>query len=85
MEEERTEEGKKLRDARKILFRAMQESADFINYDVEVILKERPTQDKPNDFFRRYLLESIAFRFCEILKNIINHFALKEKCGKIMI
>ena len=62
----------------------MQESVDFINYDVEVILKETTRRISSMIFFRRYLLESIAFRFCEILKNIINHFALKEKCGKIM-
>lgn len=63
----------------------MQESADFINYDVEVILKERPTQDKPNDFFQTLFIREHSIQVLRDFKNIINHFALKEKCGKIMI
>ena len=79
MEEERTEEGKKIRDARKILFRAMQESADFINYDVEVILKERPTQDKPNDFFQTLFIREHSIQVLRDFKKHYKPFCFKRK------
>lgn len=46
LQKEVAEKENKWKDARKILFRAIQESADYIDYDVEVI-----TKDRDNEFF----------------------------------
>lgn len=71
VEHESSENGKK--DARKALFSAIREAADFLDYDVEVILKER---DK--DFFETMFIRKESI---DILRKLENYkvfcFSLK--------
>ena len=79
MGEERTDEGKKIRDARRILFRAIMESADFIDYDVEVILKERPVKDAPNDFFQTLFIRKNSIEVLQKFKKYYKSFCFKKR------
>lgn len=79
MEDERTDEEKKIRDARRILFRAIMESADFIDYDVEVILKERPVKDAPNDFFQTLFVRKNSIEVLQKFKKYYKSFCFKKR------
>ena len=79
MKDERTDEEKKIRDARRILFRAIMESADFIDYDVEVILKERPVKDAPNDFFQTLFIRKNSIEVLQKFEKYYKSFCFKKR------
>ena len=79
MEEECNSDDRKSWNGRRVLFRAIQESADFIDYDVEVILKERPTNEEPNDFFQTLFIRKRSISVLQKFKKYYKSFCFKRK------